>query len=170
LQLRRRAGLVVVLLASCFGPDPNLTPTGKGLPQLTIDFPAVVEPASVHDLTVTVDNPGPADMTAFFIAFGTVGVGGQVGVARPLLAPGPPRGASPSVVSVEPKPIDVGQGGLVFKFGPLQENDSATVTFSVKAPRDAGRYANSVQAYDAQEIDRIRGLKLETEVKASASG
>ena len=157
--------------ASCFGPNPDVTESGKGLPQLTLEFPAEVRPGSVHDLHVTVDNPGPGDMSSFFIAFGTVGVGGRVGVARPLLVPGPPEGQSPSILSVEPEPVDdPGLGGLVFKFGPVQEGESATVTFSVKAPEATGTYVNSVQAYDAQEIDRIRGARLETEVRATAAG
>lgn len=171
MSLRAALVLVPLVAVSCFGPDPNLTEAGKGLPQLTVDFPAVVERGSVHDLNVTVDNPGPGDMTSFIIAFSTVGVGGRVGVAPPLLVPGPLKGESPSVLSVEPEPVaDPGPGGLVFKFGPLQEGESRTVTFSVKAPATVGTYANSVQAYDAQEIDRIRGARVETEVSAVASG
>ena len=168
-----RSALAVVAVATtaCFGPDPNLTDSGKGLPEVAVDFPAEVEAGSVHDLTVTVHNPGPGDMASFFVAFSPVGVGGRVGVARPLLVPGPPQGGSPSILSVDPEPVaDPGQGGLVFKFGPLQEGESTAVAFTVRAPAAVGTYANSVQAYDAQEIDRIRGARVETEVTASLSG
>jgi hypothetical protein len=166
--VRWAALLLLPLLAACFDPSPDVTEAGKGLPLLTVEFPAEVEPGSVHDLVVTVENPGPGDMPAFFIAFGTVGVGGEAVVAEPLLVAGPPGQPSPSVLEVEPEPVTVGQGGLVFKFGPLQEGESRTVTFAVQAPEESGTYANSVQAYDATEIDRIRGARLQTTVGAAA--
>lgn len=168
--MRWRAGLVLVSLlsVSCYGSTADVTDAGKGLPQLTVEFPAEVERGSIHDLVVTVDNPGPGDMAAFVIAFGALGVGGEVGVAKPLLLVGPPGRPSPSVLSVEPEPVTVGEGGLVFQFGPLREGQSRTVTFSIKAPEIVGTYANSVQAYDAQEIDRIRGTRLQTKVSAAA--
>lgn len=167
--MRWRAALVLVplLTGSCFGAA-EVTDTGKGLPRLTVEFPPEVKPGSVHDLTITVDNPGPGDMASFLIAFGTVGVGGEVVVAQPLLVAGPPGGQSPSVLAVEPEPVEVEQAGLVFKFGPLDEGASTTVIFSIKAPATVGTYANSVQAYDAQAIDRIRGARVQTKVSAAA--
>lgn len=165
------AGLALVALSACFGPDPSLTESGLAKPIVTLEFPSEVEAGSTAELTVEVDNPGPGDMNSFSVAFAAVAVGGQRGNARSLLTPAPApnrlgaeQAISSSLTSIDPEPVTVGEGGLVFRFGPLAEEEAVSVSFEVAVPEDAGLYANSVQAYDSQILDRIDAVKLETEV------
>lgn len=170
-----RQGLALVVaalsLAACFGPDPNLTEGGLAKPFVTADFPATIEAGETAELTLTVENPGPGDMNSFTVAFGAVAQGGGEGNARPLVVPAPAperlggeQEISASFGTIEPRPLTVGEGGALFRFGPLPEEESASVTFEIIAPDDPGSYANSLQAYDSQVIDRIDAVKLETEV------
>lgn len=172
----RRVALVsvaVLSLAGCFGPNPNLTEGGLAKPVVTADFPDRVSVGSINELTVSIENPGPGAMSSFSIAFAVVAVGGSRGNAQPLVAPaaapeqlGSQQDISPSIASIDPEPVTVGQGGVVFQFGPLGEEESTEVVFSIVAPDDPGRYAGSLQAYDSQAIDRIGAIKVETEVTA----
>jgi len=164
------AGLAF-LLAACFGPDPGLTEGGLAKPQLEVDFPAQATAGSTERLMVEIDNPGPGDMSAFTVAFANVAVGGTAGNVQPLLRPAPPpkqlgdeQPVSPSIRAIRPDPLTVGEGGLVFGFGPLLEEESASVTFEIVLPDDSGTYANSVQAYDSQILDRIDAEKLQVEI------
>jgi len=165
------ASLALACLAACLGPDPNLTDDGLGKPLLTVDFPAEAAAGSTEELLVEIDNPGPGDMSSFTLAFANVAVGGAEGSAQPLLRPAPPpeqlgddQQLSPSISSVEPQPVTVGEGGLVFRFGPLPEEESASVSFEVVVPEESHTYANSVQAFDSQVLDRIDAVKVQVEV------
>jgi hypothetical protein len=60
--------------------------------------------------------------------------------------------------------VTVGEGGLVFRFGPLPEEESATVSFEVVVPEEPQTYANSVQAFDSQILDRIDAVKVQVEI------
>ena len=158
-------------LAGCFGPSPNLTEGGLAKPVVTADFPARVEAGSTTELTVGVENPGPGDINSFSIAFAVVAVGGGQGNAEPLVLPAPAparlggdQKISSSIASISPKPTTVGQGGVVFQFGPLGEEESTEVVFEIVAPRESGDYANSLQVYDSQALDRIGAIKVQTEV------
>lgn len=158
-------------LAGCFGPSPNLTEGGLGKPVVTSDFPARVEAGSTVELTVGIENPGPGDINSFSIAFAVVAVGGGQGNAKPLVLPAPAparlggdQKISSSIDSISPEPTTVGQGGVVFQFGPLGEEESTEVVFDIIAPTEEGNYANSLQVYDSQALDRIGAIKVQTEV------
>ena len=165
------AGLALACLAACFGPDPNLTEDGLGKPFLTVDFPIEAEAGSTEELLVEIDNPGPGDMSSFTVAFANVAVGGTEGSVQPLVRPAPPpeqigddQQVSPSISSIEPEPLTVGEGGLVFRFGPLPEEESASVSFEVVVPEESELYANSLQVFDSQVLDRIDAVKVQVEV------
>jgi len=165
------ASLALACLAACLGPDPNLTDDGLGKPILIVDFPTEAEAGSTEGLLIEIDNPGPGDMSSITIAFANVAVGGTDGSVQPLLRPAPPpeqlgddQQVSPSISSIEPEPLTVGEGGLVFRFGPLSEGESASVSFEVVVPEESQLYANSVQAFDSQVLDRIDAVKLQVEV------
>jgi hypothetical protein len=164
-------GIVLLGLAGCFGPNPNLTEGGLAKPVVTADLPSRVETSATTELTVGIENPGPGDINSFSIAFALVAVGGTQGNARPLVLPAPAparlggeQKTSSSIASISPKPVTVGQGGVVFQFGPLGEEESTEVVFEIIAPADPGNYANSVQVYDSQVLDRIGAIKVQTEV------
>jgi hypothetical protein len=165
------AGLVLAVATGCFGADPGLTESGLAKPVITVDWPVELPAGSTEQLIVEVENPGPGDMNAFSIAFAAIAIGGSEGNAQPLLAPAAPpedlgedQPISSSITAIEPEPLTVGQGGLVFGFGPLPAGESSSVSFDVEVPEQPGTYANSVQAYDSQALDRIDAQKLQVEV------
>jgi hypothetical protein len=164
-------GFVWIGLAGCFGPSPNLTEGGLAKPVVTADFPSRVSVGSTTEMTVGIENPGPGDISSFSIAFAVVAVGGSQGNAKPLVLPAPAparlggdQKISSSVASISPEPTAVGQGGVVFQFGPLGEEESTEVVFEIIAPAEEGNYANSLQVYDSQALDRIGAIKVQTEV------
>ena len=163
---RLAAGAVVLtLLAGCFGPDPNLSEGGKGLPVLSVDFPPTVEAGSTAMATLSVENPGPGDMSSVVVAFASVGVAAASG---PLPAELVPLGAGrddSAIESVRPAPRSVSDDGVIYVFDGLREGESLEVTFSIRVPDDPGPAANSGSVYAGDESDRIRGLRLETEVR-----
>ena len=167
---------VTAVFGACTGQDPNLTESGKGRPTVTVGFPAAVAPGSVHDLKVTVDNPGPGDMSLLNVSFTLVGVAGERELPDPLIAPGT-DGESASVVSVDPEPGSVSDDGTIYLFGDpggtsadpfLAEGRSISLTFRVKIPDRLGLLANSVTAYDGRDPTRARGVLVKTEVEADA--
>jgi hypothetical protein len=165
------AGLILAAVAGCFGPDPGLTESGLAKPVITVDWPAELPAGTTEELVVEVENPGPGDMSAFSIAFAAIAVGGSQGNAQALLLPAAPpdelgedQPISASIAEIEPPPLTVGQGGLVFGFGPLPTGESTSVSFQIELPEEPGTYANSVQAYDSRALDRIDAQKLQVEV------
>jgi hypothetical protein len=152
-----------LVLASCFGSDPNLTESGKGKPEVTVDFPAELQRRSVETAVVTVTNPGPGDMVGFSIEFSLVGKAGGQTVPTPLVASGSGE-QSPSIESVEPEPNAVSLEGVRFFFGPLDEGESTDVRFEIVAPDEPGVAANALIVSDTEEIERSRGVQLVTEV------
>lgn len=168
---------VTALSAACTGPDPGLTESGQGRPTVAVEFPAVVAAGSVHDMKVTVDNPGPGDVSVLNVSFTLVGVSGERELPDPLVQPGT-KGGSASVVGVDPEPGSVSDDGTIYLFGDpdpgtspapfLAEGDSTTLTFRVEIPDRLGLLANSVTAYDGRDPTRARGVLVKTEVEASA--
>ena len=166
----RRAALCLLVAtlafgAACYGGDnPNLTSTGKGKPQLTIDFPDQVQPGQEANLVLSISNPGPGDIPNVFVSFSLLGApptpNGQIVPLVPIGA----KHENPAVVSIEPKPEAVSSDGDIYRFGPLAEGRSTTVTFVLRAPEAVGQAKNSVQVYDGNEPDRSVGLPLETTV------
>lgn len=162
--MRRLAVAAALLLvpAACFGPDPNVTESGKGLPFLEIDFPPRVQARSTHTATLTVENRGPGDMGSVVVAFASVGVAGASGPLADDLVPISVGGDNPAIASITPEPESVSDDGVVYVFGGLPEGETMTIEFEIVAPDTPGPAANSVSVYDGAESDRIRGLRLET--------
>jgi hypothetical protein len=150
-------------LTACYGPDPNLTASGKGKPLVSVEFPAEVQRSSTHTAVVEVTNPGPGDMAGFAIEFSLVGLGGTQGVPTPLVITGSQE-QSPSIAGVDPEPRAVSLEGVRFFFGALDEDESETVRFDIIAPDEPGTAANAVIVSDTEEGERSRGVRLVTEV------
>lgn len=158
------AALLPFLLTGCFGPDPNVTETGKGKPVLAVDFPETVSRGATATATLTVDNPGPGDMASVVVAFASVGVAGASGPLPADLVPIATRSENPAVVSVTPEPRDVSDDGVVYVFDGLDEGETMDVSFEIRVPEEPGPAANSVSVYAGEDASRIRGLRLETTV------
>jgi len=133
-------------------------------PDLLIDFPATVDAGSAHDAVLDISNPGPEDIDPLFVSFTYVGVGGAQDVPPPIVNLGA-QGANPAVLEVSPEPTDVSSDGTVYRFGSLADGDSMTITFTLRVPREPGVAANAVTVYDGEEIDRARGVRLQTTVR-----
>lgn len=154
-----------MVLAACFGPDPNLTESGLGRPYVSVTFPETAEPGSVHDAEVTIENPGPGDMSSVIVAFARVGPaqGGEP-LPFPIVDPGADR-ENPAIVSIDPEPDGISPDAVVFRFGSLAEGEMMTVTFSLEVPTNVGPAANSVTVYAGEDPSRARGDRLETQVE-----
>lgn len=158
------AALALAFLVGCFGPDPNVTESGKGKPALSVEFPASAPRSSLQTATITVENPGPGDMASVVVAFASVGVAGASGPLPTELVPVTTSEDNPVVESVTPEPRDVSDDGVVYVFDGIEEGDSLEISFEIKVPDSPGPAANSVSVYAGEDADRIRGLRLETVV------
>ena len=156
---------VLIVLTGCFGPDPNLTESGKGKPLLSVEFPDEAAPGAVETATLTVENPGPGDIEILTVAFAAVGVPAASGSLPVDLVPITTTPDNPAVASVEPEPQKVSNDGVVYYFGRLDEGETTEIAFDLVLPKTPGPVASSVSVYDAREIDRIRGLRLATAVR-----
>lgn len=159
------AAVALALLAGCFGPDPNLTESGKGKPVIDVEFPPAVSPGEVATATLTVENPGPGDIGTIAVAFTTVGVAGASGPLPTELVPITTTPDNPMVARITPEPRDVSADGVVYYFEGIEEGGSVEIAFDIRAPESPGPAANSVSVYAGEEPDRIRGLRLETVVR-----
>jgi hypothetical protein len=165
--------LLLLVLTACFrGDDPNITASGKGKPEISAELPATVEAGSVQEAAIEVTNPGPGDMEILAIAFALVGPAGEETEFPSAIVPLGARRQNRAVISVSPEPTGVSDDGTVYTFGPLEggapriaEGESITVLFELRMPDEPGPAANSVQAYDGNEIERARGVRLSTEVR-----
>jgi hypothetical protein len=156
--------LALALLPACFGPDPNLTESGKGKPLVTVEFPASASAGSVQTATLTVENPGPGDMGSVVVAFASVGVPAASGPLPGELVPVTTTAENPAITAVTPEPDNVSDDGVVYVFGGLEEGARMEISFSIRVPAERGPAANSVSVYAGEEADRIRGVRLETVV------
>jgi hypothetical protein len=154
----RLAAVVVLTFAACFGGDAELTPGGKGLPQIDVDFPASVPAGSVASAVFTVTNPGPGEMDGISITFA------RVGNYYPIVDVASGR-ENPAVAAVEPEPDNVDRAGVVYRFGGLEEGEGGVYEFRLVLPDRSGPVANSVTVSASEDVDRIRGLRLETVVE-----
>ena len=154
--------VALVLLAACFGPDPNLTESGKGKPVIDVEFPPTVSPGEVATATLTVENPGPGDMGTIAVAFTTVGVAGASGPLPTELVPITTTSDNPMVAGITPEPRDVSPDGVVYYFDGVQEGGSLAIAFDIRVPETPGPAANSVSVYAGEAADRIRGVRLQT--------
>ena len=140
-------------------------------PIVKTDFPPVVEAGKQAAATVTVQNPSSRPLHDMEIAFSLVGrvpdtsplpVGSSV--PHPIVAAGA-RGATSSVLSVDPKPVAVSQDGLVYRFPTLSPGETTTIHFILRMPVENGVAANAVIVSDGTDAARAHGVTLETTVK-----
>lgn len=156
---------VALIVAGCFGEDPNLTESGLGRPVVSVTFPELSAPGSLQDAEVTIENPGPGDMTSVVVAFARVGPAQGGGpLPYPIVDPGARR-KNPNIAAVEPEPVGISTDAVVFRFGPLAEGESMTITFTLRVPAEPGPAANSITAYAGEDPSRARGVRLETQVE-----
>ena len=157
---RIRAGslLIVFCLSACVGGASQVTASGKGLPELKIEFPPVVEAGSTETAIVTVTNPGPEELPSLLITFALVGSD------TPLVTIGA-EGSNPSIAGVDPEPVGVSEDGVIYRFDGLAEGKSIEVAFDIVIPDVRGPVANSVTVADGNEVERATGDRLETVVE-----
>jgi hypothetical protein len=155
--------LALVCLTGCFAGSSNLTDTGKGRPLVEVDFPASAAAGSIQTVTLTITNPGPGDMTSLLVTFTLVGAPSAGGSARPIVGVGA-RGANPSITEIDPEPLAVSDDGVVYQFEGLDVDESTAIEFSVRMPDDLGPAANAITVSDSQELDRARGVRIETTI------
>jgi hypothetical protein len=161
------ATVFALLLASCLGPDPNLTESGQGKPEITVEFPGRVPAGSTQEATFTVTNPGPGAINVLAIAFARLG---DPKLPQPIVDVAPR--SERAVLEIDPRPRAVSRDGVVYAFGQAQGEggpvlpvgESLEITFTLSMPVTPGPAGNSVQAYDGDEVDRARGVRLETEI------
>jgi hypothetical protein len=157
--------LVLVLGSGCFGPDPNRTASGAGLPDFEIEFPAEARAGSTQTMSLTVTNPGPQPISSVVVAFARVGPReGGAELPAPIVDGGF-KERNPAIKAIRPEPREISQPATEFFFGPLQEGESMTVEFDLVIPDASGEAANSVTVYDGSDPDRIRGARLSTNVQ-----
>jgi hypothetical protein len=163
--VRRAATLAVLvgLAAACASGTTELSPSGKGLPQLEVDFIARARGGSVHTSELTVRNPGPGDIATLAVSFARVGAPAAEGLPNPLVDPGlgPTSG---TILRVRPRPASAAHD-VVYRFGSLAEDGSMTISFRVRVPQRPGPAASSVMVYDDTEPERASGVRLETVVE-----
>ena len=160
------ATLALSLLTGCFGDARETTESGKGFPRLSVDIPASVELGSELTAELTVENPGPGDMDGVVVAFAPIGPSqGSNELPTQLVGFAVDGEENPSIIEIDPEPQGVGQGAVVYRFGPLAEGDSMVISFRLNAPVVPGTAANSVQVYDSADVARARGVRLETLVE-----
>lgn len=155
------AGVVALLAVACFGPDPNLTEGGLSKPKVTISFPGSVDPGEMVDARIVIANDGPGDMESLVVAFARLG---DPELPPPIVDVSI-KGRGNAVVDVDPEPVGRSQDGILFTFAGIDEQESTTITFTLKMPEQTGRVANSILVYDGERTDRARGGRLETVVQ-----
>lgn len=154
------AALAGLLLLACTGPDPNLTSSGTGKPEVTAEFPAEADAGDVVTASIRVTNPGPEDMVSIVVSFARVG---DPSLPYPIVEPLPDR-ARAGIRDIRPEPTGESPPDATYTFGPLPEGESTTIEFDLVIPDHDGVVGNSVQVYDGAEPERARGIRLETEV------
>ena len=154
------AGIVLVMLPACF-----LFREHDDDPVLDADMPATAEAGEVVTAALTVENPGPEDMSNVVVAFATVGVAAASGPIPSELVPVTTTADNPVIESVQPAPVDVSPDGVVYVFEGLGADEQTTISFDIRVPEQAGPAANSVSVYAGDDTERISGLLLQTVVR-----
>lgn len=166
--MTRVAGALVlslVVFGACFaGGNPDVTPSGEGLPRLELTFPETVKSGAAEVAVLEVTNPGPGDMDSMLVAFSRVGAAGVRELPNPVVEAGV-GGRNPAVVAIDPKPNSVSNDAVVFAFEGLDGGESTTIEFTLRMPEERGPAANAIIVYDGQDIARARGVRLETVVE-----
>ena len=154
---------LLLVPVSCAGGD-ELTEAGHGFPRPSIEFPATAPAGSVQTAVLTIENPGPGDIDSLFVTFVLASPMGGGDIPMPI-ANGGPGGRDPNVVSISPKPVGVDDAGVNYRFEGLPEGESTEITFELRVPERPGIAANSVVVSAGEEIERARGVRLQTEVE-----
>ena len=166
--MSRAARLLAVLAllgaAACYGPDPNVSPAGRGLPELSVDFPETAAAGSTQTAVLTISNPGPEPMSRVVVAFLRVGPGGGSTELPTPIVDGAARHKNPAIVDIDPKPDAVSLSAVQFTFGGLPDGESTEISFRLKIPRATGQAANSVTVYEGSDPQRASGIRLQTTV------
>ena len=159
------AAVVVLALAGCYGPDPNLTEAGEGKPFVTVQFPAEVQSGSVHTAVVEIENPGPGDMSRLSVTFSIVGQGTAQGGIPPAIVPLGAAGENEAISDVRPEPVAVSRDGIVYVFDGIDEGATKTIEFEIRVTGAPGPAANAVIVSDAEDVERARGARMETTIE-----
>ncbi len=162
MTIRIAAALLAILsVSACSGPDANLTETGKAKPQLSAEFPATAARGEVVTATLQISNPGPADIGTLVVSFARVG---DPSLPPPIVEPRRSRQAS-GIEAIRPEPTGESPPDATYTFPGIAEGGSTTLEFDLRIPNETGTLGNSIQVYDGAEIDRARGVRIETEVR-----
>jgi hypothetical protein len=157
----RRIIVALALLAlignACVG-DSNVTDSGKGLPEVTVEFPEQVAPGDIATATFRITNPGPGDMVGLAITFA------RVGTDTPIVDGGA-KNENPAIEAIDPEPLGVDLAAVVYRFPGLEEGESTSISFDLVIPETTGIVANSVTVGAAEDQERLKGLRLETTVE-----
>lgn len=159
-KLLAAAAATALLLLGCTGPDPNLTESGTGKPEVSAEFPAEAAVGDVVTASIRITNPGPEDMVSIVVSFARVG---DPSLPYPIVEPLPDR-ARAGIRDIRPEPTGESPPDATYTFGPLAEGDSTTIEFDLVIPDHDGVVGNSVQVYDGAEPQRARGVRIEIEV------
>lgn len=166
--MRRAAIAIAALVAlgvACYGPDPNVSATGRGLPELSIGFPETSPPGSIQTAVLTITNPGPDPMSQLVVAFVRVGPGGGSSELPTPIVDAAARHKNPAIVSIRPEPNAVSLPAVEFTFDALDDGDSTEIEFRLRIPDVRGPAANSVTVYDGSDPQRAAGIRLQTTVE-----
>ena len=154
------ACVAVLLLSACTGSDQNLTETGAGKPQLTVEFPDTAASGDVVTASIEVSNPGPQDMDSIVVSFVRVG---DPSLPEPLVEPRKGRLQS-GIEDIRPEPRGQSPADATYAFEGIPEGGTVTLEFDLRIPEGSGTFGNSVQVYDGSEVDRAAGIRLDIEV------
>ena len=154
----------VALLFStgCYrGPDPNLTESGKGRPDVIVEAPPEAGRGDKVTAVVRVTNPGPGDMESIVVAFSRIG---DPQLPTPIVEVGR-GGRTDGIADVTPEPVAISQDAVIYRFGGLTEGTSTEITFELVMPQITGEVGNAVTVYDGAEPERARGARLALTVR-----
>lgn len=158
------AALAFVALTACTGgPDPNVTESGAGKPQLSAEFPEAAGPGDVVTAVLQISNPGPQDMDSIVVSFVRVG---DPSLPAPIVEPRKGRKQS-GIEDIRPEPRGESPSDATYAFQGIPEGESVTIEFDLRLPEEPGTVGNSVQVYDGSEVDRAAGVRLEIDVQAT---
>lgn len=158
------ATLAAFALSGCFGSSPEVTSSGRGLPEVTVSFPESVAGGTTETASLQVSNPGPGDIEAMIVAFTLVGAAGGHRLPAPLVPATFDRGER-AITLVVPEPEAISRDGSTYRFGPLPVGDTITIEFHIRVSTSPGVAANSVTVSDVQDAERARGVLLQTTIE-----
>ncbi len=152
--------IAAALSTACSGPDPNLTETGKGRPELSVEFPDKAASGEVVTAALEISNPGPGDIGTLVVSFARVG---DPNLPSPIVEPRRSRGGS-GIEAIRPEPVGESPPDATYTFRGIQEGESTTIEFDLRIPEAEGTVGNSIQVYDGAEIDRAKGIRIALDV------